>query len=686
MKLNYVFLILLIIFAVSCTNPSNESGKENDTIDNGNTVSDFSFFPSNPEPGTSFLVKYTGDNGLSGLNLKAIGTNIVQADLVETADNDNGTKTWTYSLSGLLADDYSIQLTSGSGSVITAETVLAIGQGEKKFVFNPASPVAGQTVTVKYTDKTPYVYVGVKATGPNTVNGQWGGVVDNGNGTWTWTHTLSGLKTGTYTVKFTTDNGVNIAGQTSLVVGSSPSQFSFNPKNPVTGQTVTVKYTDSTPYVYVGIKATGPSTVNGQWIGVVDNGNGTWTWTHTLSGLVAGTYTVKFTMDNGANTAGQTTLTVIQGQSKFSFNPSNPSAGQTVTVLYTDSTPYVYVGVKATGPNTVYGQWVSVANNGNGTWTWAHTFSGLLAGTYTVKFTTDNGANTTGQTTLTVRQGSNSYFSFNPSNPLSGQTVTVYYTDSTPFAYVGVTASGPNTVNGQWGGVTNNGNGTWTWAHTLSGLLAGTYNVKFTTDNGANTAGQTTLSVGGVNNTILNVPFISQLEYTPNGLYNGRNNCGPASLAMCIDAYGKRPAGYSDNHEFVHLVRYQMTGVPDDPYNNGYTDLTQMRIASANFYSMSSVELFSLTDVKNKVTQERKPVIVYLDASKLLPRQYAESWATDHIIVVTGFSLDGQWVYVNDPLDFYDGSIPNNGAPNKYTYQSFASAFKNWGLAVGTGL
>ena len=55
-------------------------------------------------------------------------------------------------------------------------------------------------------------------------------------------------------------------------------------------------------------------------------------------------------------------------------------------------------------------------------------------------------------------------------------------------------------------------------------------------------------------------------------------------------------------------------------------------------------------------------------------------------MVVTGFSDDGLWVYVNDPLDYYDGQIPNNGAPNQYTYASFQAAYYNSGLAIGDGL
>jgi virginiamycin B lyase len=185
----------------------------------------------------------------------------------------------------------------------------------------------------------------------------------------------------------------------------------------------------------------------------------------------------------------------------------------------------------------------------------------------------------------------------------------------------------------------------------------------------------------------LTVPFISQLENNPNGGYDGRNNCGPAALAMCIDAYGKRPAGYENDHEFVHQVRWQMTGVLDNPANNPYTTIPQMEQALIGYYqNFPRTYLTDLNEVKNKVMTEKKPVIAYVYAPGLLPRQYPVDWATDHFIVVTGYSSDGQWVYVNDPLDYYDGQQPNNGAPNKYTSESFNASFKNEALAIGTGL
>ena len=135
----------------------------------------------------------------------------------------------------------------------------------------------------------------------------------------------------------------------------------------------------------------------------------------------------------------------------------------------------------------------------------------------------------------------------------------------------------------------------------------------------------------------LAVPYISQLEYRPDGAYTGRNNCGPASLAMVIDAYGQRPAGYEDDHAFVHLLRYQMTGVVDDPFNNGYTNFTHMRDTLDQYYAaLGWSNVGDMQDLEYTVMVERTPVIAFVGAAQFLPRQYPFSWATYHFVVVTG--------------------------------------------------
>jgi hypothetical protein len=181
---------------------------------------------------------------------------------------------------------------------------------------------------------------------------------------------------------------------------------------------------------------------------------------------------------------------------------------------------------------------------------------------------------------------------------------------------------------------------------------------------------------------MLDVPFITQLEYNPiKGIVDGRANCGPASLAMCIDAYGERPAGYEDDHSFVHLIRFQMTGIADDPANNPFLFTSDMEHALTDYPELPGTSLSSLGEVKNKVMIEKKPVIILVNALKLSPAQYPASWIDPdrpgHFIVVRGYSSDGQSVIVNDPLTY---------ASNEYSCTSLDAAFWGEALAVGPGL
>jgi len=318
----------------------------------------------------------------------------------------------------------------------------------------------------------------------------------------------------------------------------------------------------------------------------------------------------------------------------------------------------------------------------------------------------------------------------------------------------------------------------------------------------------------------LNVPFMTQMEYNPLTYgTDGRNNCGPASVAMVLAAYGKKDV--ADNFQFIHKLRYLMTGFPDSPnfadqsrhmvnfpstptttdsyysadyngtktsdanvytkwcstglspnhwliydfgtpvpvtnwtvyhascgyemqgyntkeftiflgnstgnwpkstyvnnfaqaasssfsYNiydayeapmyryfklsitnpgidyyaripeidvwtgNNYTTFDQMK-AALSAYGVGYADVGGIDDVKNKVINQRKPVIVYLNDEYFMPGY----GASHHFLVVTGFSSDGLYVYVNDPLRYVTAT---------YSYQTFVTAYYNQGLAVGNGL
>jgi len=173
--------------------------------------------------------------------------------------------------------------------------------------------------------------------------------------------------------------------------------FQFFPAQPKPGETITAYVTDSSPYVYVHLKAYGPNSISGSYQSVTYNGNHTWTWKYKLSKPWAGDYTVVFTKDNYRVEVGRTTLTVEDASFYVAYNPIRPQENQSFTAYVTASTPYAYVHLIALGNTTYYGTYQSVSRNDN-TWTWRYHFNGLPRGKYPIKFTADSGSVLVGKT------------------------------------------------------------------------------------------------------------------------------------------------------------------------------------------------------------------------------------------------------------------------------------------------
>ena len=135
----------------------------------------------------------------------------------------------------------------------------------------------------------------------------------------------------------------------------------------------------------------------------------------------------------------------------------------------------------------------------------------------------------------------------------------------------------------------------------------------------------------------LDVPFVSQWKGT-----NGGNNCGPASVTMAINYYGKN-VKYSD-------VVVKMRG-QNNP--SGFTNFQTPEVDQLLGSYLKRVEL-NRSDFESQLS--KNPVIIYVDTNKWQSVPYADVGNTQgpHIVVATGFEKDDSGnliaILVNDPL------------------------------------
>jgi len=161
-------------------------------------------------------------------------------------------------------------------------------------------------------------------------------------------------------------------------------------------------------------------------------------------------------------------------------------------------------------------------------------------------------------------------------------------------------------------------------------------------------------------------PFISQYQ----GQTTQNSDCGPASGAMVLQAYGKRPGGLT-NKEWVVQVRSHSGN------SSGYLTFPQLE-AALRWYGVSASEISpSLLPAPDAQMQKMKnalaanQLVIALVHGATLGRGTSYG---DHFIVVRGFSDDGQRVYVNDPDNRCLSGWLECGGQTSWSYARFRLA------------
>jgi hypothetical protein len=143
---------------------------------------------------------------------------------------------------------------------------------------------------------------------------------------------------------------------------------------------------------------------------------------------------------------------------------------------------------------------------------------------------------------------------------------------------------------------------------------------------------------------ILSVPYFDQYQRQSTENFD----CGPTSVAMILEYFYAVPSGMS-NGDLITKVRNATgnTGGAD----TGFADLENAISAYGLPYSEISNSLApqpaAQMQAMQQATDNGQPVIALIHGADLgRGQQYGDHW-----VVVTGFSSDGQTVYLNDPDD-----------------------------------
>lgn len=189
----------------------------------------------------------------------------------------------------------------------------------------------------------------------------------------------------------------------------------------------------------------------------------------------------------------------------------------------------------------------------------------------------------------------------------------------------------------------------------------------------------TTFSTTGV----LDVPYASQFQNNPPGTQPSyKEDCGPTSVAMALNFYGKGPG---IDGKGIEAVRNTISN--HDQNTMGPTNADELEYAISQYGDTTSP--IDANEVPNasaaipligQIVLLGNPVIAYIDAHKLNPpRNYT------HFLLVVGVSHDQSKIYVDDPdSDFLPGEASTISSSDfAAALQSGQSDGQPYGIIVG---
>lgn len=443
-----------------------------------------------------------------GQNVGCFGSSNGSASVAAAGGNSSFTYQWsnsasTASVTGLIAGTYTVTVNDGNNCtatasvVITQPTQLAANASATPQTSNGSSD--GSATAAPTGGTTPYTYKWSNAEITATITGLLPGsytvtVTDGNNCTSVQTVNVNAFNctiqaavnaqnvtcfdASNGTASVTTTNATppfsynwSTAATTPSISGLAPGQYSVtvtDGNNCPSQLTFAITQPNALNVNATSTDASGPSAADGTATAGSTGGTPTYTYewntsatTPGITGLAAGVYTVTVTDANNCSATQTVTVSFLNCTLTTAFSNANPTCngsanGEATVAVSSGTTPFTYL-------------W----SNDEST----PTITGLVAGTYTVTVTDDNGCSITAQTTLTQPTA------LSLSIPAS------------------VNPDCPNAVNGSITADATGGTGTlaYQWNNgqtsaTAINLAVGTYTVVVTDANGCSTTQSATLT------------------------------------------------------------------------------------------------------------------------------------------------------------------------------------------------
>ena len=285
----------------------------------------------------------------------------LSASVGTIADNGNGTWSWSFDTTDGTDDSQTVTITA-SGRGAAGSTTFALT------VNNVAPIVVAANATVTVDEGATAANTGTFSDpGDDTVglSASVGAIVDNGNGTWSWSLGTTDGTDDSQTVTITATDSDGVQGTTTfdLVVDNvAPS---------VAADSVAVMVNEGDTATNIGTFGdAGNDTVSlSAAVGsITDNGNGTWSWSLGTTDGTDDSQTVTVTATDSDGTPSSTTFALI-------VNNVGPAvAADSAMVMVDEGATAVNSGTFSDpGDDTIAlsASVGTVADNGNGTWRWS---------------------------------------------------------------------------------------------------------------------------------------------------------------------------------------------------------------------------------------------------------------------------------------------------------------------------